>query len=79
MDRAGVLADSKLRRIENIFFLEDIREIPDSDTTTEKLLSPGLFSLTLTLFGGEGVDRQAQQPTKEKPSEDSLMIRDVIL
>ena len=28
MDRAGVPADSELRRSENIFFLEDIRGIP---------------------------------------------------
>ena len=36
MDRAGVPADSELRRVENIFFPEDIR---DSDTTVKKLLS----------------------------------------
>ena len=39
MGRAGVLADSKLRRVENIFFLEDIREIPKSDPPLEQLLS----------------------------------------
>ena len=31
LDRVAVPADSDLRRIENIFFLEDIREIPSSD------------------------------------------------
>ena len=30
-----VPADSELRRIENIFFLEDIREIPGSDPPKE--------------------------------------------
>ena len=39
MDRAGVPANSELRRAENIFFLEDIREIPESDPPFEKLLS----------------------------------------
>ena len=28
MDQAGVPADSELRRFENIFFLDDIQEIP---------------------------------------------------
>ena len=39
MDQAGVPANSELRRAENIFFLEDIREIPESDPPFEKLLS----------------------------------------
>ena len=30
LDRAAVPADSDLRKVENIFFLEDIHEIPDS-------------------------------------------------
>ena len=78
MDRAGVLANSKLRRAENIFFLEDIREIPDSDPSAKKLL-PAQAALpdTDVLRGRARVDREAQPPTKDKPSEDSLMIRDV--
>ena len=35
MDWAGVPADSKLRRAENIFSLEDIREIPELDSPPE--------------------------------------------
>ena len=39
---------------------------------------PRLPSLILTLLGGEGADKEAQQPAKDKPSEDSLTIRDVV-
>ena len=39
MDRARVPTDSELRRTENIFFLEDIREIPESDSPPEHLLT----------------------------------------
>ena len=39
MDWAGVPADFELRRAENIFFLKDIREIPELDPPSEKLLS----------------------------------------
>ena len=35
MDRAVVPTDSDLRRIENIFFPEDIREVPGSDPPEE--------------------------------------------
>jgi len=35
MDWAGVPADFELRRDENIFFLEDIREIPKSEPPLE--------------------------------------------
>jgi len=35
MDRAAVPADSDLRRIKNIFFPEDIREMPGSDPLKE--------------------------------------------
>ena len=37
-DRAGVPANSELRRAENIFFPEDIQEIPELDPSSEKLL-----------------------------------------
>ena len=39
MDRAGVPANSELRRVENIFFPEDIREIPDAVPLPEQLLT----------------------------------------
>ena len=37
MDRARVFTDSKLRRAENIFFPEDIREIPVTIPLTKQL------------------------------------------
>jgi len=43
MDRAGVPADFELRRVENIFFPEDIREIPDAVPLPEHSL-PTKFS-----------------------------------
>ena len=38
MDWARVPTDSELRRAENIFFPEDIQEIPELDPSSEKLL-----------------------------------------
>ena len=78
MDWAGVPLDSELRRVENIFFPEDIREIPDSDTPTKKLPSAYMTLPDINTLGKEGVDKKAQQPVKDKPSEDFLMIRDVV-
>ena len=37
LDRAAVPADSDLRKAENIFFPEDIREVPDKVASTEPL------------------------------------------
>ena len=77
MDRAGVPADSELRRIENIFFPEDIREIPDSDPL-EKLLSALTAVLDPVVPEGKGVDEEAQPPAKDKSSENTLTIKDVV-
>ena len=73
----GVLADSKLRRIENIFFLEDIREIPNSDPP-EKLVSAPTAVLDPVIPKGKGMDEEAQPSAKDKSSEDALTIRDVV-
>ena len=78
MDRAGVLADSELKRINNIFFPEDIREIADSDPPIEKLLPAQAAFPDSSVLGGARMDKEAQPPTKDKPSEDSLTIRNVI-
>ena len=78
MDQAGVPADSELRRVENIFFPEDIREIPDSDTPAKKLPSTYMTLPDTNTLGKEGVDKKAQQLAKDKPSEDFLTIRDVV-
>ena len=39
MDRAGVPINSELRRVENIFYLEDIQEIPSMVPLTEQPLT----------------------------------------
>ena len=44
LDRATVLADSDLRKTENIFFLEDVREIPDEVATEVPLPTKALAS-----------------------------------
>ena len=78
MDRTGVPADFELRRAENIFFPEDIREIPKLDPPLEQLLSTQAPLLDAEFPEGAGVDKEAQPPMKDKPSEDSLTIRDVV-
>ena len=77
MDWAGVHADSELRRAKNVFFLEDIREILDSDPP-EKLLSAQAAVPDPIVLGGKGVDEEAQPSTKDKSSEDTLTIIDVV-
>ena len=44
LDRASVPVDSDLRKTENIFFPEDVREIPDEVATEEPLLTKVLAS-----------------------------------
>ena len=77
MDRAAIPVDSELRRIENIFFPEDIREIPS-------LFPPEELSSTLTTTPNsiiperKGGDEEAQPPAKDKSPEDAFTIRDVV-
>ena len=77
MDWVGVPTGSELRRIENIFFPEDIREIPDSDPS-EKLLSAPTAIPDPVVPKGKGADEEAQPPAKDKSSEDALTIKDVV-
>ena len=79
MDRVGVPADSELKRDENIFFLEDIWEIPKSDPPPEQLLSTQAPLPDDEVPERAGMGKEAQPPMKDKPSEDSLTIRDVVL
>ena len=71
MDWTGVPIDSELRRVENIFFPEDIREISDAVPLPEQL--PTTQALLLR------VGEEIQPPMMAKPSEDALTIRDVIV
>ena len=73
MDRAAVPADSDLRKIENIFFPEDIREIPDSDPSEEPVSAKAITSDSLIPEAEE-----VQPLTKDKSPEDTLTIRDVV-
>ena len=58
MDRAAVPTDSELRRIENIFFLEDIREILGLDPPKE--LHSALTTAPNSIIPeGKGGDKEA--------------------
>ena len=78
MDWAGVPTDSELRRADNIFFPEDIQEILESDSPSEKLLSAQAPFPDIDVLEGAGLDKVAQPPTTDKSFEDSLTIRDVV-
>ena len=78
MDRAGVPADSELRRAKSIFVPKDIREIPKSDSPPEQLLTSQAPLLNAKVSKGAEVGKRAQSPMKAKPSEDALTIRDVV-
>ena len=73
LDRAVVPADSDLRKIENIFFPEDIREIPGSVPPEERLSAKVTTSDSLIPEAEE-----VQPPAKDKSPEDTLTIRDVV-
>ena len=73
LDRAVVPVDSDLRKAENIFFPEDIREIPESAAPEEPLPLKDLIS------DSHVPEAEGTQPAaKDKSPEDSLSIRDVV-
>ena len=59
MDRAGVLADFEPRRVENIFFPEDIREILNMVLATEQLLTTQAPPPDGEVSKGVGADEEA--------------------
>ena len=73
LDRAVVPADSDLRKIENIFFPEDICEIPGSVPPKEPVSTKAITSNSLVLEAEE-----VQPPAKDKSPEDTLTIMDVV-
>ena len=73
MDRAAVPADSDLRKIENIFFPEDIRKIPGLVPPEEPVSAKAITSNSLVPEAEE-----VQPPVKDKSPEDTLTIRDVV-
>ena len=73
LDRAAVPIDSDLRKIENIFFPEDICEIPGSVPPEEPL------SARVTTSDSLIPEAEEVQPlAKDKSPEDTLTIRDVV-
>ena len=77
LDRVAIPADSDLRKIENIFFPEDIREIPGSVPPEEPP------STSTTVPGSivpeeKGGNEEVQPPAKDKLPEDALTIKDVV-
>ena len=77
LDRAVVPADSDLRRIKNIFFPENIHEIPSSDPLQEPPSTPNTVP-DPTILEGKGKNEEMQPPPKDTSSEDVLTIRDVV-
>ena len=77
LDRAAVPADSDLRKIENIFFPKDIREIPCLFPPEEppSALTTAPDSI---IPEGKGGNKKVQPPAKDKSPEDALTIRDVV-
>ena len=73
LDRAEVPANSDLRKAENIFFPEDIREIPDVVAPEEPLPTKALASDSPMPEA-----KDAQPAVKDKLSEDSLSVREVV-
>ena len=73
LDRAAIPADSDLRKVENIFFPEDIRKIPNAVAPKEPLSTKALAS-----DSPMPETEDAQPVEKDKSPEDSLSIRDVV-
>lgn len=69
LDRAVVPANSDLRKVENIFFREDIREIPPEEPLLAKV----------TASNSHIPEVEAMHPAaKDKLPEDTLIIRDAV-
>ena len=77
LDRAAVSADSDLRKIKNIFFPEDIRQIPGSVPPEEPPSAP-TNALDSIIPEEKGGNEEVQPPAKDKLPEDALTIRDVV-
>ena len=64
LNRAGVPTDSELRRVKNIFFLEDIREIPDMVPPPEQLPTILAPPSNAEFPKGAGLGKKAQPSMK---------------
>ena len=85
LNSAGVLADSKLRRAERVYFPEHIREIP-TNPSLAALPSPSLeqvpsaqdLTIDVRTSTGAGMGKKGLLLASDTPSKDVLTIRDVI-
>jgi len=78
LDRVAVPTNFDLRKIENILFLEDIREIPGSVSSKEPLFTLITAPDSLQPKAKRG-NEEVQPLTKDKSPEDALMISDVVV
>ena len=78
MDWTDVPADFELRRLENIFFPEDIRETTNTIFLTGEPLTIQALPPNSEVSKGAGVDKEVQPSAKANLSEDALIIRDVV-
>jgi len=73
----AVPADSDLRKIENISFPEDIREISGSVPPEEPSSAPTTAPDSI-IPEEKGGNEEVQPPAKDKLPEDALTIRDIV-
>jgi len=78
LDRAGVPADSELKRAKNIFFPKNIREISNTVPSPEQPPTTQAPPPSAEVSKGAGVGMEAQPPMKANPFEDTLTIRDMV-
>ena len=86
LNQVGVLADSELRRAENTYFWEDIREVPtmipppvaDSLHSLEQLSTNQSPFPNIEVSIGVGKGEEAQPPIKANHSKDALTIKNVV-
>ena len=85
LNSAGVSTDFKLRKAENVYFLEHIREIPTYPSSTAFPLPlpeqvPSIQDLTFDVGTSTGVGRgkEGLLPANDAQFEDTLTIRDVV-
>ena len=85
-NRAGVPTNVELRRAENIYFLEDIREvikmlppsIADPFPTSKQLSTIQAPPPSAEVSTGDGKGKEVQLLTKANQSEEDLTIKDVV-
>ena len=79
LNQAGVLADSELRRAKNVFFPEDIREVPAKLPPSKQLPTvKAPPSDADKVSAGVGKGKEVQPPVEAKQFEDMLTIKDVV-